>query len=684
MPGTARMGDFDGPTSDREERVEQNTSKVFEETATPLVTSNGAGSPLFIINLCASMAPIAVPGKTLPGFDSYRLYQVARAEDGRTRHRLRLGFFVDEAEASKTLAEVRAQYPTAFMACLADEDKKFTRGFVTEPAPAPAAPKPQISVVIDNDSTRPQMRALRLTPSGEPAPAIEEAPTAVTPPAAAKPDIESSAIVEVSWEPEKPAVTTAAKPATTAKTVAPTTEIEVSWEPVAAPKQAPAPTAAAPKPQAPIAKPQQPPVTAKAQAPAVAPPKVPAAPAKAAALDLAATGSFQSTAATGQHRGMVKPPAPVLDPLHELDLALAAESTAPAQAKKQPAITGPLHIGKGVSVPDTDLTLATTQRTKALSVPAAASAAPVAPAARSVPATPASREAVTAKASHISVELAEITPPPRGDLDSTQTIRALTEAELKDESQEKWFAIQLAISEQPVNLDTMPHLDIFEAYRLYSLATAGSGKITHSLRLGFFREAVSAEAVSGYVKTFFPTPTIVRISVAEHARFKDRPEPAEAVETPQESNVVALSDARARNAKQPVIPTITMEVDPPLTLESSGSFKPNATGSFRTAATGSFKPGATGAFKAAAGATGKHKAIKTAAKGAVPAVKHSPAGAANRKASSATGKHPIISKKRLTQELMDEAREVELEESGIRQLQKGGSLLSRLVNKLSK
>ena len=42
-----------------------------------------------------------------------------------------------------------------------------------------------------------------------------------------------------------------------------------------------------------------------------------------------------------------------------------------------------------------------------------------------------------------------------------------------------------------------------EAYRLYSVATAGSGKIVHSLRLGFFKEAVSAEAVSGYLKKIF-------------------------------------------------------------------------------------------------------------------------------------------------------------------------------------
>src|SRR5690606_38370405 len=200
----------------------------------------------------------------------------------------------------------------------------------------------------------------------------------------------------------------------------------------------------------------------------------------------------------------------------------------------------------------------------------------------------------------------------------TQTIRALTNEELNDSSQEKWFAIQLAASEQPVNLDTMPHLDIFEAYRLYSVATAGSGKIVHSLRLGFFKEAVSAEAVAGYLKTFFAAPTVLRISVAEQTRFKDAPQPRRAEPEEPKNNVVELNNARA--SRGPVVPTVTMEVDP----STTGTFRPNATGAFRAnatgalnAATGTFKPGATGAFKANAtgafklNATGVHKALDT-------------------------------------------------------------------------
>jgi hypothetical protein len=280
---------------------------------------------------------------------------------------------------------------------------------------------------------------------------------------------------------------------------------------------------------------------------------------------------------------------------------------------------------------------------------------------------------------------------PVPELDSTQTIRALTNEELNGiAGQEMWFAIQLAASEQPVNLDAMPHLDIFEAYRLYSVASAGSGKIIHSLRLGFFKEAVSAEAVGGYLKTFFANPSVLRVSVAEHGRFKDAPvkKPPPAAEP--KNNVVEISDARAGRA---VIPTVTVEVDSPKIDPSAtgsfrmgqtgvfmngatGSFKAGAPGTFKPGATGTFKPGATGAFKA--GATGVHKALDP------KAVAAKSSGAATKRSKSTstsnTGKQKAL-KKSLAQELMDEAREVELSESGVRKMPTNGSILSRLFGK---
>ena len=168
------------------------------------------------------------------------------------------------------------------------------------------------------------------------------------------------------------------------------------------------------------------------------------------------------------------------------------------------------------------------------------------------------------------------------ELDSTQTIRALTTAELSDEEQEKWFAIQLAVSEQPVNLDTMPHLDIFEAYRLYSVASAGGGKINHFLRLGFFREEVSAEAVSGYLKTFFPTPTVVRISIAEQTRFKDAPSQKPAKPPRLRRSYRPQSQPR----RAPGVPVVTDIAPAPEAMPARDTA---ATGKFRTASTGKHK-----------------------------------------------------------------------------------------------
>jgi hypothetical protein len=103
--------------------------------------------------------------------------------------------------------------------------------------------------------------------------------------------------------------------------------------------------------------------------------------------------------------------------------------------------------------------------------------------------------------------------------------------------------VQLAVSEQPINLDTMPKLDIFAAYSLYCVALMEEGNIKHALRLGFFRENVSAEAVMGYLKAFFQTPNITQISAGEYERFAEsKPKPKPAAEP--ENKVVNLTEKR--------------------------------------------------------------------------------------------------------------------------------------------
>ena len=105
------------------------------------------------------------------------------------------------------------------------------------------------------------------------------------------------------------------------------------------------------------------------------------------------------------------------------------------------------------------------------------------------------------------------------EVDTTRTVRALTTAEINDEAALRSFIIELAQSAEPFDPKEVPHLDIFGAYRLYSVASIEQGKIVHSLRLGFFGEETAAIAVSSYLGAFYDQPVIRRVSLAERDRF---------------------------------------------------------------------------------------------------------------------------------------------------------------------
>jgi hypothetical protein len=667
------------------EKSTSNAQAVVTPPLAPMATASGSGSALFVINLCASIAPVRLDGNNIPGLENYRLYQVARNEDGRTRHRLRLGFFTSESHAQSVLTVVRQQYPTAFATCLCEEDRRFTRGFLPEAAPAAPAARPVAAVAKPAPAAQPKPAAAPAATTAKqatpPAPA-KQTPAAAKTLAPAEPEV-----IELTWEPETPQnEAKAAKPA-----ASPAEGLDdFTWEP---PSLTPAANAAIAKTAATgilkaLAEPEKNTSdTAKHPAlkltPKAAPSKAtvaakPAAPKPAAAV--------AKPAAPVAAKPDTKPAAPIAaaakpDPassmrVRTLDLSFSDPPPAPVDPQRA-ASSGAFHVGKGVEIKDVGIRL---ESEPAKPAAQAKPAAPVKPATTKPVATPApkvpEKSAKPAQAPVVAaakpaapkptaapalppVRIAAVSNVPPPELDSTQTIRALTSAEMEDAAQEKWFAVQLAVSDQPVNLDAMPRLDIFEAYRLYSVATAGSGKIVHSLRLGFFKEAVSAEAVMGYLNTFFGSPSVMRVSVAEHARFKDAPSTKKPAAPAQEAKVVELNNARSA---RPVVPTVTMEV---------------ATG-VDTAATGSFRPLDTGSFKMSA--TGKHKALKSAAKSA----------GSTRTARAKTGNSgkyktlPPIEKKSLSEQLLDEAREVELSESGIRKLPKNDSLLSRMLGRLTK
>jgi hypothetical protein len=95
----------------------------------------------------------------------------------------------------------------------------------------------------------------------------------------------------------------------------------------------------------------------------------------------------------------------------------------------------------------------------------------------------------------------------------------LTPSELESEVALRWYVIQLSLSETPVDPHTVPILDIFTLYRLYSVSGRHDGRVMHALRLGFFSEQIAASAVANYLTEHYANPVITRVSTAERERF---------------------------------------------------------------------------------------------------------------------------------------------------------------------
>lgn len=448
--------------------------------------SAGLSGP-FVVNLCASLAPIELKGTTLPGLERYRVYQVRRIEDDRPRFRLRLGFFPDEASTEAVLDAVREKYPAAFCVQAGSDDLKHAPGFELPKKPVTAR-----AAVTPAKPVQPAQGTNKPSPSMPPGPAR---PAAVVTPAATR----------------KPTVTA----------VNPTLELLPDAVPAA---QKPVP-------------------------------------------ERNATTPFRVQAADPE--------------------VLRSTATLELETGKPGRREAALHLSALKASPGT-----------AADIP----------------------------------------------LDSTQTLRVLTEAEIADDDGPKWYVVQLAMSEAAINLEAMPKLDIFSAFRLYSIASPKQGKIQHSLRLGFFREDVSAEAVAGYLKTFFPSPAVMRVSNSEHTRFAvpltgPRPPVLHTPALPASAKVVPLHEARARTAKAPT-PATTTSMPPRVAAPPPSAPAPRPAPSRQSTPAG---------------------------KVAVPATR--------------ARKEPR-QKRSLDELLREEARQVVLSESGIRSVEKRG-LLSRLVGKLT-
>jgi hypothetical protein len=137
------------------------------------------------------------------------------------------------------------------------------------------------------------------------------------------------------------------------------------------------------------------------------------------------------------------------------------------------------------------------------------------------------------------------------NFDTTQTLRPLTPTELEDPLTLRWFVIQLSCSEEAFDPDSLPNLDIFSEYRLYSVASFDQGKLLHSLRVGFFSEESHAKAVAGYLGTFYANPTVKRVSTAERTRFaQHRVEARKDIGATGKHAIIEITDERVIRPKR--------------------------------------------------------------------------------------------------------------------------------------
>ena len=77
------------------------------------------------------------------------------------------------------------------------------------------------------------------------------------------------------------------------------------------------------------------------------------------------------------------------------------------------------------------------------------------------------------------------------------------------------FAVQLVWAMTPVQPGKVPQLAIFEAYTLYSVQVERAGRRWYGLRLGFFKDPLSARQVALYARSDFSAAAVVPVSDRE-------------------------------------------------------------------------------------------------------------------------------------------------------------------------
>ncbi len=124
------------------------------------------------------------------------------------------------------------------------------------------------------------------------------------------------------------------------------------------------------------------------------------------------------------------------------------------------------------------------------------------------------RRAATSEAGERDVDQIALLGP-----DDTGTRRALKEAVA--EGAAVCFAVQLQWSTEPIDLQRVRQLTIFNAYTLYATETRRHGHCRYFLRLGFFADPLSAKQVAVQVRSTFDAAAVVPVIEPEITRARE-------------------------------------------------------------------------------------------------------------------------------------------------------------------
>ncbi len=143
--------------------------------------------PAFVINLCASTTPMALPRPDHPELKRFSFFISRRREDGRERFRLHMGYFYTQEEAEQLLTLVREIYPAAWAGVAPGQRLRAAAGggalanSAPGALPRPAAAPPPLALQPVAPPPTPAV------PPTAPAPAAAAPPVAPAPPVAAPP-----------------------------------------------------------------------------------------------------------------------------------------------------------------------------------------------------------------------------------------------------------------------------------------------------------------------------------------------------------------------------------------------------------------------------------------------------------------------------------------------------------------